>query len=459
MAANTYKNNGDYNLERVELTVGKDEKKTTLDLSQVYQDITIYESIYSPFMSGAITIIDNLNLLDYMTLGNGETLNLEWQTAGSDRTIKMECVTYGATTPIRNNEHSMIYTINFATTPFIFAKRQRHWHAFKEKKLCGMVKETFASLLALFETSIPKKELVVAPAENTRHFVFAGQNTMEVFKMCSRYAKSMEDESGYVFYENNQEFQFTPVEKLFKNEPVMKYNLKERGSYTGNKQTTSHDPVKSGHEEAFNAYQDFSFEKPNTYLDRIMSGGLGEVYHFISIRDRFDKIVVSSDNNNPEKALTTNTTMADYATINGDGVVRVVPQLELYEDEDNVVRNNTTLRRLDNVMINIAVFGNSNIKVGDIIEATIPRWNTDMGEVESFDKYSGKYLIAEIKHVLNRTSYNARMKIVRDGFNDISKGIVDETPPQIDNPSSVEGKKEELDNVDDTKPETQAAED
>ena len=75
---NVYKNNGDYTLEKCTLTIGKDDKKTELDLSNIYLDITIYESLHTPFISGVITISDNNNLLDFATLGNGERLNIEF---------------------------------------------------------------------------------------------------------------------------------------------------------------------------------------------------------------------------------------------------------------------------------------------------------------------------------------------------------------------------------------------
>ena len=439
---NIYKNNGDYNLDRCTLTIGKDEKKTELDLSNIYLDITIYESMHTPFMSGVLTLSDNNNLLDFATLGNGEMLNIEYSTAGNPTTIKIEALVYATTTPIRNNEHSMIYGLQFATHPFVYAKRLRHWNATKDKPFSEVAQDIFKKMQDSYESTY-KKELKATEVENNRHMVFTGHDTIEALDLCCRYSKSKEGLYAYLFYENNQEFCFKPIEELFKQEPVMEYNIAQSGSYSGYGSETTQDAVKSAHEEAFNNYQDFEFDKTPSFLDRIMSGILGATYNFISLRDRYNFKIPSNAGEFVENALTDNTFMADHITVNSDGAVYVLPQTQLYGDEENVVRRDVILKRNNNVAINIATFGNSALKVGDMITANIPRWHTEMGDDLEIDKYSGKYLVAEIKHVLNRNAYNTRLKIVRDGFNDKNVTVEDKTPEYKENPDTV--KKEYVD--------------
>ena len=432
---NVYKNNGDYTLEKCTLTIGKDDKKTELDLSNIYLDITIYESLHTPFISGVITISDNNNLLDFATLGNGERLNIEFATAGNSTTIKGEYLVYATTTPIRNNEHSMIYGLQFASHPFIYAKRLRHWNATKEKSFSEVVTDIFKKLQDSYEGQ--KKELKATEVENSRHIVFTGHDTMEAIDTCSRYAKSKDGYYAYLFYENNQEFCFKPIEELFKQEPLMEYNIAQSGAYSGYGSETTHDALKSAHEEAFNNYQDFEFEHTQNFLDKVMNGLLGATYNFVSLRDRYNLKIPSNAGEFRDNALTDNQFMADHITVNSDGAIYVLPQTQLYGDEENVVRRDVILKRNNNVAINIATFGNSALKVGDMIKANIPRWHTEMGEDIEVDKYSGLYLISEIKHVLNRNAYNTRLKIVRDGFNDKNITVEDKTPEYKENPDTV----------------------
>ena len=421
-----YKNNGDYNLHRCVLIIGENESKTEIDISNVFQDVTIYESIHSSFMSGSVVLTDNLNLLDFATLGYGEKILIEFSTAGIENKTVFEGTVYSVSEPYRATEHTTLYTLYFASYSSIFAKRTRHWTAHKEKTMSEIVKAVFEET-AQYAWADNKKPLEVTDTETRRYILFTGHDTVEAVKLCAKYARSTNDECGFVFYENSKSFCFKPLEQLMKQEPVMEYFLSQKGAYSGNGQTTNQEAVKSGFEESFNNYQDLIFEKNKTHLESIIDGSLGMTYNFVSIRDRYNQKVTSDVGKHVNKKLSDNPYMANYVELDNEGKIVVIPQIQLFGDEETVVRNDAVLKRCNNISINIATFGNSELKVGDVVKANIPRWSTNMGEEDSVDRYSGNYLVAEIKHVLNRNAYNTRLKIIRDGINGEPIEVVDQS--------------------------------
>ena len=416
MENNLYKNNGDYNLYRCTITIGKNDKKTELDLSNIMQDIVLYESIYTPFMSGNITLSDNLNLLDFATLGYGEKINIEYSTAGIENKIIFEGLVYSVSEPYRATEHTSLYTLHFASHPFLYAKRLKHWNAYKNNTLADIVKTLFDKTYEMVDSEI-RKELSVTMTSGNRYILFTGHDTIEAFQMCSRYAASNDDLFGFVFYENSKEFRFVPLEALFKAAPTMEYFISQRGAYTGTDSETTHDAVKSGFEESFNQYQDLTFEKNKTLLESIVDGSLGTTYNFVSLRDKVNSKITTDSGKFNDNVLSENQYLSNYVTLDNEGLIIVKPQIQLFGDEQNIVKNETVLNRCNNIAINIATFGNSELKVGDIVKANIPRWSTGMGESDSVDRYTGNYLVAEIKHIMTRNAYNTRLKIIRDGIN------------------------------------------
>lgn len=440
MENNLYKNNGDYNLYRCTITIGKNDKKTELDLSNIAQDIVLYESIHSPYMSGNITLSDHLNLLDFATLGQGEKINIEYSTTGIENKIIFEGLVYSVSEPYRASEHTSLYTLQFASHPFLYAKRLKHWNAYKNTTLSNIVKTLFDKTYEMVDSEI-KKPLKISETDRNRYVLFTGHDTIEAYQLCSRFAGSKDSLFGYVFYENSKEFRFVPLEELFKTEPVMEYFIAQRSAYV--------DSVESGFEESFNRYQDLVFEKNKTHLESIVDGSLGTTYNFVSLRDKVNSKITTDSGKFADNVLSENQYLSNYVTLDNEGLIIVLPQTQLFGDEENVVKNETILNRCNNIAVNIATFGNSELKVGDIVKANIPRWSTQMGESDSVDRYSGNYLVSEIKHILTRNAYNTRLKLIRDGINGPPIEVEDRSRTYNDAPNQAlleEGANENIEN-------------
>ncbi|MNE96402.1 hypothetical protein D3C80_1946030 [compost metagenome] len=74
------------------------------------------------------------------------------------------------------------------------------------------------------------------------------------------------------------------------------------------------------------------------------------------------------------------------------------------------------LLKSNSFTVNIGTFGNSALKAGLVIKATIPSFSQDSLGPNDFDNISGKFLVAEIKHILSGKMYNQRIKLIKDSF-------------------------------------------
>lgn len=406
-----YARSGQYDLTKI-VVVTNTSKPVELNLAESFTEAIVYESIFDDTMSGNISFVDTNGLRNKYALGNGETVVLEWVTAGSDKPIYCEGEVYDLTGPFSVGEHAAAYTIHWASPEFIAAARK--------KIFTGHI-DTTANIVAAIHEQIargqPKhartKALTTTPTRGIEHLVFTGQTPLQAIKMCADRSASQAGKTGFIYFEDNQAFNFAAVEDLYAAEPIVEFVHKGMPAYEDSNNAA---------EESFSTYQDFEIEDVNKYLDDLTDGQYGSSWGFLSIQDkqftvfnydakrRFD--AASSLSKSPVMLDTGfNDSYSDKLSIRYSVAAR--------DSAQHSVDNTMKLLKTNNFAVSIGAFGNSNIRVGATCKATIPTNSSDGLTPNEVDPLSGKFLIAEIKHVLTPKIYNQRIKIVKDGYEQV----------------------------------------
>lgn len=400
-----YLSNGDYELIKA-VIVSNTANPVELDISSALVDMIVYESIYSATMSGNISFIDTNNLLQEYALGNGERVEIEWFTSGADDAIiKVQGEVYKSSGPERLNEHSSGVTLHFASPELIKNRRTKLFTGHVET--CAQIVDRVLQKIA--RTKEPKK-LLSSPTRNIEHIVFTGHSPIEAMKLCASRAVSTTGRYGFLFFENNQNFRFSPLEELYNQEPVTEFTHKNSGVF---------EDVKKRTEESFNAYQELSIETPCSFADNMKTGQYGSTWSFLSLIDKelrvFEHDVKSKFDKN--KSLAKSPTKVDKV-ISKDYQDKVVLSYSLEREDNDIctLNNRMLLLQSESYIVNISTYGNSNLKVGDVCVANIPSYSSDSFSGEEMDLVTGKFLIAEIKHVIGAKGYNQRIKLIKDAF-------------------------------------------
>jgi hypothetical protein len=86
------------------------------------------------------------------------------------------------------------------------------------------------------------------------------------------------------------------------------------------------------------------------------------------------------------------------------------------EREDAELIRNSQLRQINAIRLQIVVSGDSQRRVGEIIEINIPTIEEKGGRVDGI--LSGRYLVSKVKHMISSVDneYNTAMEVVSDSF-------------------------------------------
>jgi hypothetical protein len=393
-----YTQNGSYILKKLELQF---DDGVAYNLIPLFMDVSIYESMFSVGMSGNITIMDTNSLYNENFLGNGERVEIVFETAGTKKEISVSGIVYKCSPPARINEHTSGLLLNFCSDEIINNSRTRVTKSYND--VCS-------NIVKLLHEKISTKKLLSIETKEINHFVGANQNPIQVIANLSRRSMSVNNESGYLYFENNQQFCYFPIEYLYKQEPLAQYKYKTANIY---------DNVLKKEEESFSSIQDYSVIDVPDFMQQIDDGVLGSSSTNLNLlekrfyKSKYDNVSEFDKKNSLAKSANLNNELVNN---------RNTDKLYTYVDDFQKPFQNFRLKNINTILntqryaARITVFGDTHNVCGSIILCNLPVWGKDANKGKIPDPFSGKFLVAEIKHTLKRTQYTQTMKLVKDAF-------------------------------------------
>lgn len=399
MASQDYKQNGQYNLKRLELILPSGDR---IDLKTLFVDISLYESLLTPTMSGNVSIIDSTNQYNSELLGNGEEIYIDFETAGSNNNIQYYGVVYKSSPPSRVSEHASGFILYFTSKERINSSRMIVADAFNGQS--SNITQT------LFKRIKNKKNLEVVNSKNIQKFVSAGHSPFDIIGDLAARSISSQNEYGYLFYEDNKQYNFRPIENLYGQEPANLYAYKNSGYFKD---------VKEKEQEAFNSIQDYEIISLSDFLLQIDDGVLGSTSVNLNILEK--SIVTNTYDNvstfDKNKSLGKVPNLVDLTNPDKQDTKEFRTWFENDPFHKTRFYNIKELLNTQRYAAKISVFGDTANKAGDIIICALPVWGSEAlnnGKVP--DPYSGKFLVMEIKHTIQKTKYTQTLKLVKDSF-------------------------------------------
>ena len=406
-----YSRSGQFELVKATILT-KTSNPVELDLATAFTDAVIYETIFDYTMSGNISFVDTNNLVQKYGLGRGETVTLQWYTTGIENSpITVTGQVYDLQGPMPLGDQASGFTLHFASPEFIASIQQKLFTGHNEA--CSDIVERILKKINRQAPAKPKG-LTATRTRNIEHIVFSGHTPDRGIDMCCKRAISTTGMNGYLFYEDNSEFRFVPIEELYAQDPVIEYVYRSAPTYND---------VENAHEESFNTFQEFEIEESNKFIDDLHDGQYGSAHGFLSIMDKS----MTVHNYNAKAKFDSSKSLGKAAVsldqnFNSENSDRVTLHYRntKQDNEGSIVDNKLKLLKSNSFSANIGIFGNSSLKVGTTMKTSIPSNSKESMTPNATDNISGKFLIAEIKHILQPKSYNQRVKLLKDSFEEVT---------------------------------------
>lgn len=398
-------------------------KKDPIDITGLVANITIYEDIMSPFLTGMISVLDATALGEALPLIGEELIFLEIKTPGFDGEPNYIRKGIFHLYKMESRENLKLKTAGYNLC-FTSIEAVTDVNARISKTYNGKISDSVQSLIS----SVPglnasKNAVVEATSNNEIHTSNFWTPTQNIYYLAGRALNEINNPS-YVFFENNEGFVFASIDRLFQ--------LPEIQSFV--RDSKMRDPEGPQNlEEEYAKVLDMSVPTMYNYFERVQEGYYGSsVYHYdlVSKRLNFKNLVafdmLKKAKLNQAPAATNNLQFLPEAAMSLNVIHKDLypgsPMLTI--DHNN--RRMALLKQVTTLTVNIRVFGRLDYSVGNTVyltaykDAAADKQQTADADID--EVITGKYLITALSHEITRQNHYTNLELSKDSLiKDINK--------------------------------------
>lgn len=209
----------------------------TVDLSSIFDELNLFDNIFSPCVSGNILITDAQNISEKLKFdGSGQQTKIKIVIdKGREKVTNLryekEFVIYSQTNRKNINLTSQSYILNFVSEDFIFSEQQKISQSFK-----GVYSDIVKKILVDY-LRVPDKKAkqtggkggigLIHPTQPQQDFIITNLTPFDAINWISkRSLSSFHMNPDFVFYETQQlGYIFAPLQFLLDIEPIFKINF------------------------------------------------------------------------------------------------------------------------------------------------------------------------------------------------------------------------------------------
>lgn len=388
-----------------------------LDITPQTAEIVIHESLTEMFLSGEVTISENVGLMRRYPIIGGENVFISWATPTADN-VEHKFTIYRVSDIIMT-QNVATYKIFFVSDEYYKSHTEKFSKSYSNMSISDIVKNIYADYIIDPEV---QKKLVVEETLGKKSYTLPYMNAFEAVhyfrnKCVSKFSP---DTATYLFYETIHGFYFTTITYLAEKYP---FSVASYQYYPANLSSATNT------DRNLTRIESYAISNPVDQLNSIKNGNLYS--RMITCDSTFKKISTTNYSYdeefektyhlNPYKCLPYSnnslrgTNMSFYT---------VFPKSSYSQDNilDNDECQKTYMNRIIQMenyfekTLEIIINGDSRRTVGELVTVTLntnEAYERDKADV--VDPYlSGDYIIAKITHILSLNTYKMNMSLIKD---------------------------------------------
>ena len=392
------------------------------DITQGAPEIDYYESIESPSISMTLRFIDIDQVIGRKGITGGELIELTVKDGDEDefKITKDHKLMLNAVSDMNTTAQIQEATLEFISQETIINETAR-----LNKKFAGNVSQTVKDILTEDKKGIKTKKKVFGPkkegeieedrATNSYSFVGNLKRPFDTIQWLCAKSQSSTKNFGFLFFENLDGYHFRSIENLLKQEPL-RYEQTDSPFESQNKAIILQNKLNRSNDIGMNCRMGMYANK-TIYIDIENQGA--SVDDFDVTKLELNKPVKLMDG--LEKHPTRLMLRVDDVGVAQVGAAKseTVPKSELAKYQNkSYIRNNLLFSQ----SLSISIPLNTTLRAGFAINIKLPlKQDTGDATVDSYgsdrsNDPSGRYLIAELRHLIGRGKSETQLKLIRDVF-------------------------------------------
>lgn len=428
---------GDVRIKK--LTIASKEGKF-LNILDYLIELNIYESIFTPAMTGSITLGDSRNLINSFPIVGEEILSVEFTTPGTG--VSVEKIFRIHSIVEKNyvgDGSSQVYSLEFSSVELIRDISNAIYRSF-EGTPSSIVNQIFEEYLKVSRT-IPGLSnntqfadsnytplTIFTSTKNLVKFVSPGWTPIKCINwLCAHSEPAGSKASDFLFWETNKRFYFGAIEDIIANKDNIRAGTYYYSAPLINSNTDVGNKMMGIRDISFKRVFDQFANKTDGFLSsRVVDVDLinktYENYEYDYTNEYNNYKHLEGEGSYPLHSFSTSRNPKVHTIVNYN-----IPGLysgisSNFSERYKFVYGNrrSNIMKLNNLRMKLVVPGRSDLEAGTVIEILLPRGfpnsPEERNELKVDDMYSGKYLITSINHKINPISHFITMEVTKDSI-------------------------------------------
>ena len=226
------------------------------DISSLFVELNIFDSVLMPCMSGNIAVKDSVGLSKRLLFDGSEylTVNISKSNEIDVTTILKSFRIYKQTNRTNVNQNTEIYVLHFVSEELIYSEQQKI-----NQYYSGTYDKIVISVLKNY-LKVPNKKIgIVEKPKGIHSSIVPLLTPFETVQWLSKRAVNVNDKANFLFFENKVGFNFVSLSTLISSGPILKINFNVKNL---------NDSVAS----EFLGIRDFNFTVAFDFLENIRNG-------------------------------------------------------------------------------------------------------------------------------------------------------------------------------------------
>jgi hypothetical protein len=400
-----------------------------VNITALYDEINIHDSLFLPVVSGNILITDAIGLSGRLDFDGSEVIaiHVEKMADSTIASFKKSFRIYKQTERRNVNQSTEKYILHFVSDELIFSDQQRINQSY-ETTYGKVVQKILSDYLQIYD----KDKGLYEDTSGIKKIVIPNLRPLEAIEWCAKRAVDTKNSPNYIFYCNSLGYNFVTLSTLVSKNPILDINFSP-------KNLTDKGPL-----DEMSGARSFEVLVQNDLIDKIRSGvGAGKFIGFdpltrtfgekpLNFKSHYDTLTHANKNQNITEVFNRDNT-TNLTTINSRKVLSIygpkrkesayikkydpssISKVEDYENfafQRKAIFKNLVARRLKIVMP-----GNFQLTSGFNVTFNTSGFSDKSKNVED-NSINGKYLIVATRQIIKNNKHETIIEVVTDSTNE-----------------------------------------
>jgi hypothetical protein len=422
MADNKIVQSSQYVINKLEII----SKLGPIDVTDMFEELNIFDSIYNPAMTGTILINDAFGLSNKLSFDGSEILIIDMGKTSDAAQIKKSFRIYKQSSRKSLNLNSEGYLLHFVSDEFILSQQIKISQAFKDT-YANITKKILNNYLGVADRDIAMLEA----SDGIRSVVIPNKTPFEAIDFCTKRAVNDKMSPTFLFFENKLGYNFVTTSTLLARPAVHNINFQPK-----NLSDPSGELMGAMHYEVVTQFDMNKNIRAGVYAGTFIGFDINTRTVANKIVD-FDSLYKKSNHANKTANIGSITNKQGFKNTEMFGSKRILYPITAFSSNDPYVRENdptsanleddtynyllqreAMMQNLMNLRMKIVMPGNFDLTSGLTANLRLPARSEKAKGADNIDhSLDGKYLIVATRHIITYQKHETVMEVVTDSTN------------------------------------------